>query len=109
MNKKKIAKMFENLCCSDCKSDFDENSVNILRQEDNFFVINITCNKCHKSFGIAFLGINSVNMKDEDISDNDILEVQETIKPISYDDVLDAHEYIKNLDENWQNFVSKHF
>ena len=29
----------------------------------------------------------------------------ENALPITFDDVLDAHHYIQNLDENWKNFI----
>ena len=44
--KNKIAKLFENLCCSQCKSDFDEESIEILREEDSILVVRLNCCKC---------------------------------------------------------------
>lgn len=112
MEKKKIVKMLDELCCSDCHASFDENSVDIVRKEENLYVVKIICSNCQKSFGLAMLGINSIEFKDEikqtKFTDEDLkfmLDVEDT--PISYDDVLDAHEYIKNIDEHWQNFIKE--
>lgn len=107
--KRKIATLFKDLCCSQCKSDFDENSVQIMREEKNhdneMIVIRITCNKCGKSFGVAFLGISDFELKD--YSDEDlILQIKEGPNPINTDDVLDAHKFIKKLDKDWKKFIS---
>ena len=109
--KKKIVKMFDDLCCSQCHSEFFEDSIEIVRQEDNLYVVKIVCANCHKSFGLAMLGVNPVDFKADvfnKFSDDDLkLKIDEEGEPISYDDVLDAHEYIKNLDENWYNFINE--
>lgn len=99
--KKKLKKLFENLCCSKCKTDFDEDSIEIMRAEKGLMVTHLTCKNCGQSFGVAFLGIESFEIKDS---------APESIngpKPISYDDVLDAHKFIQNLDEKWQQHLPK--
>ena len=112
MEKKKILKMLNDLCCSDCRSDFDEDSIEIVRQEENLYVVRIICSNCNKSFGLAMMGLNSVKFKDEikqtKFNDDDLkFRIDMEDAPISYDDVLDAHEYIKNIDEHWQNFIKE--
>jgi len=107
--KRKIATLFKELCCSECKSDFDENSVLIMREEktegEEMLVIRIICQECGKSFGVAFLGISDLDLKN--YSDEDLtLHVQEGANPISKDDVLDAHKFIKKLDNDWQKFIA---
>jgi len=101
---KKLKVMFSNLCCSKCKAEFDERSIEIIRQEDGLIVTHLTCANCGKSFGVAFIGINNIEVKDPDKLP---LTVQEGPEPISADDVLDAHEFIKNLDGNWQEYLPK--
>lgn len=107
--KRKIATLFKELCCSKCKSDFTEESVVIMREEKSddgeMIVIRIICKECGKSFGVAFLGISDFDLKNYD--DNDLtLHVQEGVGPITADDVLDAHKFIKKLDNNWQKLIS---
>ncbi len=102
--KKNLGKLFKNLCCSVCKSGFDEDSVTIKRDEGGLLVTNLKCNHCGKNYGIAFLGFTEIKVKD----DSELAyEIQEGPAPISYDDVIDAHRFIKNLDENWQNYIKK--
>lgn len=102
--KKKIKTLFNNLCCSVCKSDFDEDSILIKREEEGLLVVNLVCQKCGKNFGVAFLGLSNVEVKNEQYLP---LEVQEGPEPISYDDVIDAHRFIKSMDEHWQEYLPK--
>lgn len=107
--KRKIATLFSDLCCSSCNADFDENSVLIMREEktdgEEMLVFRLVCPECGKSFGVAFLGISDLNLKN--YKDDDLtLHVQEGANPINVDDVLDAHKFIKKLDKDWQKFIS---
>ena len=101
---KKLKVLFSNLCCSQCKCGFDEHSIEIKRQEKGLMVTHLVCQNCGKSFGVAFVGLSNVEVKDENVEP---LEIQEGPKPISYDDVIDAHRFIKNLDEHWQDHLPK--
>ncbi len=107
--KRKISRLFKELCCSACKSDFDENSVSIMREEktkdEEMIVFRLSCQECGKSFGVAFLGISDFELKNYS-EDDLILHVQGSANPISEDDVLDAHKFIKKLDKNWQKFIA---
>ena len=102
--KKKLQALFPNLCCSVCKSGFDENSIIIKREEPGLSVVNLVCQNCGKNFGVAFLGFSNIEVKDESKL---ALEVQEGPGPISYDDVIVAHRFIKNLDEHWADHLPK--
>lgn len=105
MKKRKVAALFKDLCCSACKADFDESSVLIMREEEELIVFRLVCPQCGKSFGVAFLGISDFELKN--YTEHDLaLEVQEGENPISVDDVLDAHKFIKKLDTDWQKFIT---
>lgn len=101
---KKLKALFTNLCCSHCKSEFDEDSFVIKREEPGLTVTHLVCKHCGKNFGVAFLGFSGIEVKNE----NQLaLEVQEGPDPISYDDVIEAHRFIKNLDEHWTEHLPK--
>lgn len=92
--------LFENMCCSRCKNDFDQNSVEIIREEPHLIVVHLTCQTCGKDFGISFLSTSNLD------SDVNLLPLKKNERPtITSDDVLNAHEFIKNLDENWQQYL----
>ena len=102
--KKKLKLLFDNLCCSQCRCGFDEDSIEIKREEKGLLVTHLTCRNCGKTFGVALLGLSNVELKNpEDM----ILQVQDGPEPISYDDVIDAHRFIQNLDEKWQQHLPK--
>lgn len=100
--KKKIEKLFENLCCSQCRNGFDEDSITIKRQEEGLSVVQLECKHCGKSFGVAFLGLSDI-----DIKDYEPLEVVEGPEPISFDDVIDAHRFIKELEGDWGKYLPR--
>lgn len=102
--KKKLKVLFNNLCCSVCRSGFDEDSITIKRQENGLLVVNLMCANCGKNFGVAFVGLSDIEVKDERLIP---LEVQEGPEPITYDDVIDAHRFIRDLDEHWQEHLPK--
>lgn len=106
--KRKISTLFKELCCSVCKTDFTEDSVHIMREEktpdEEMIVFRLACQKCGKSFGVAFLGISDFEIKNY-TEDNLKLKVQDVPDPISVDEVLDAHKFIKKLDKDWQKYV----
>lgn len=99
-----IKRLLGSLRCSKCGNDFSENSFKIMREEDGLFVLQIKCEKCNKGFGMAFLGLE----QDELLNSIKVGYTPEAKpNPINYDDILDAHKYIENLDENWKKFISK--
>lgn len=98
--KKKIEKLFSNLCCSYCRNGFDEKSFTIKREDEGLTVVALQCTHCGKNFGLAFLGFSDI-----DVKSYEPLEVQEGSVPINYDDVIDAHRFIKNLDADWQKHL----
>lgn len=110
MDKLKLKKLFSGMCCSNCRHDFDENSIKIMREEEGLYVVQVVCQSCKKSFGLAFLGLESVTLKPGEVKDDDFaLEIQEGPPPINCDDVIDAHEFIKNLDKDWHKYIPEEF
>lgn len=110
MDKIKIKQLFADLCCSNCKSDFTEESIQILREEQGLFVIQIVCTTCNKSFGLAFLGLDSIKLKSDEVEDSALkLQIQEGPSPINTDDVIDAHKFIANLDSGWSKYIPEDF
>jgi len=123
---KKISTMFKELCCSECKCDFTDESIEIVREEEALFVIRLVCQNCGKGFGVAFLGASDLQfrsgaahepklagrddykMDEQDFDEDDMcLKMQDGPAPINIDDVLDAHKFIKNLDGDWRKYLPR--
>ncbi len=103
MEKSKLKKLFSGLCCSVCKHDFDESAIYIKREEKNLLVLQIICPECGKSFGLALLGTGAFSVKDD--TEDDALVIQNCPAPISYDDVLDAHNFFDKLEKDWTKYI----
>ena len=97
-----IKRLLAPMHCSRCRGEFDGDSIKIMRDDKGLLVFQVKCENCKKCFGMAFLGLdlkdleNSLNLNEsENLSD----------EPISYDDVLNAHHFFQNLDENWMKYI----
>ncbi len=87
---KEIKTMFSGLCCSHCKNEFSIDSIKVMERDGDIQICNLKCQKCGKDFGDVVFNYNRK-------SENHLpLEVVEGPPPISYDDVIEAHKFIKN-------------
>jgi len=106
-----LKEFFSNIRCSQCHNLFDEDSISIVRNENNYTVIRITCHKCEKNIGIALLGIDKDSIKssmeklNEKKGNNSQIEVNRENTPITYDDVIDAHNFFFGLGEDWLKYL----
>lgn len=104
MKKKFVDTILSDMCCSECRADFTAESVRVVRQEKELYVVQVVCQACGKGFGIALFG--SCADRKKDCTENElVLEIQEGPDAIGYDDVLDAHKFIQNLDADWQKHI----
>ena len=101
MNELNFKNLFAGLCCNVCHHDFNEDAVKVKREEKNLYVLEIICPECGKNFGIALLAKNQNDAQNIDTP----LEIQDCPLPVSYDDVLDAHEFIDNLQKDWTKYI----
>ena len=112
-NFKLIQEHFTQLHCNYCDSSFTHDSVKLIREEEDYWVVKVTCTSCHQSAGIAIVGIEyeevDIIEKSKPKKLNE-LNKEEKVKfatkgPISFDDVLDAHDFIKNLGNDWMKYI----
>lgn len=89
---KKFKKLFSNLCCSYCRNDIDSDAFSIVRKEKGLNVVRMVCPKCGKDFGIGMLKVH------EGVGQPHVpLEIIQGSQPITFDEVLDVHEYLKGF------------
>ena len=91
ISKKEIKNLLTNLCCSKCKNDFDDESIEIVEKINDIHICKLHCKKCGADFGNILLKINNNN-----ISAHAPLDIVDGPAPINIDDVINAHKYIKN-------------
>lgn len=121
-----IQNYFSNLQCSYCDAHFEPEGIQLIREQQGFFVVSVGCAQCGKHNGVAMVGVET---SEEGGLDQDVVEKTklETLKrrrrfkdpeltkaelkrleqfdPISEDDVLDAHHFFQNLDANWTELI----
>ena len=99
-----IKEFFLSVRCSHCHSIFDEDAIQIIREEHNYTVVKIACSQCQKNVGIVIVGLNKEILENTNDEDLDQLPFELHKAPIDYDDVIDAHNFFYNLGSDW----SKH-
>lgn len=89
LTQKDFKLLFANLCCSRCKNEFTINDLEEIKREGDILICNLHCKKCDKDFGEIVLNYNRKAIN------HTPLEIIESLAPIDYDDVIDAHKFIK--------------
>ncbi len=90
LSPKDVKALLANLCCSQCKNEFSINSIKFLEQDCDILLCSLSCEKCGKDFGEVVFNFN--RKADKHLP----LEIVDGPEPISYDDVIDAHKFIKD-------------
>jgi len=103
-----INEFFSHVKCANCHEFFKDDSIELVRQESNNIVVRITCAKCGKNLGLAILGIdraeykNSLNFAEDTAKNKDMpLSINADDSPITYDDVMEAHQFFSKLGDDW--------
>lgn len=109
MQKKIIKDFFSQMKCSNCDTNFGSDSVSVLRTEDNYTVVRIECPTCQKNFGLAVLGLDKHEMQNSTVECNYSKSTpfgwDESKDVISYDDVVQAHDFYQNLGNDWMKHI----
>ena len=81
--------LFSGLCCSRCKNEFTIDDLTEIRKENDIKICKLQCQKCDKDFGEIILNYNKKATK------HSPLEIIDGPAPIDFDDVIEAHKFIK--------------
>jgi len=83
--------------CPLCDHPYDSKKIKVIEKKDGLMVLYLNCSKCKSSIMLmvsaGLLGITSVSII-TDITEKDMKRFQNK-KPISADDVLDLHTFLK--------------
>lgn len=125
-----IQEYFQQRSCRHCCRNYSPEGIELIREEPGLLVVRVVCSTCGHPLGIALVGINRGAKleaarsgaglvqpsgsymvdrpypRDWNKSDVKRLSGQERI---SYDDVLDAHEFFSELGGDWQKHLPKKF
>ena len=98
-----IKLFFSKMKCTNCENPFNDEDIEILRQEDGYTVVRICCEHCQKNIGVAILGIDKDQMQKS--LEMHQPEVSYEPSPIDYDDVLEAKDFFQSLGDDWLKFI----
>ena len=105
-----IQKFFTRMRCNFCSHSFATDDVQLLRQEDGVFIVNVYCNHCRTQNGVAVVGVEMANQESKqrrphpELTDADWHRLIH-FQPVSSDDVLDAHSFFNQLGDDWMKFI----
>ncbi|MBC7545021.1 MAG: hypothetical protein H7338_20035 [Candidatus Sericytochromatia bacterium] len=121
-NFKLIQEHFSQLHCAYCDCFFATDGVELLREEDDYWVVRVSCSACQQPAGVAIVGIEYEEsaaaraegppappvkpLTDLTVKDRKRLSKFATITD---DDVLDAHSFIQELGADWTRHLPKRF
>ncbi len=106
-----IQEYFQQKSCRFCANPFSSEGIVLLREEPGVLVVRVSCRSCGQPLGVAIVG-TAPRFKSErrenpvDWSKRDIDRLSAS-PPISYDDVLSAHEFFTNLGTDWAKHLPK--
>jgi hypothetical protein len=103
-----IQNFFTRMRCNFCSHSFSPEDIQLLRQDEGVYIVNVYCNHCNTQNGVAMVGVEVPNgtsmFPDPELTDEELIRLAE-FSPITEDDVLDAHAFFNNLDGDWMRFI----
>lgn len=107
-----IQNFFSRMRCNYCSHSFAPNDIELIRQEEGMYIVNVHCGHCDKQNGVAMVGLESseetgqpiFNFPDPELTEGEVYRLSD-YDPITEDDVLDAHQFIQDLDESWIQLI----
>lgn len=107
-----VRDFFSNIKCSQCQNYFEKESISLVRHEYNYTVVRVTCSICGKNIGMAILGLDKTAIQESvecleetKTSSKKTVSKKKPVDPISYDDVIDAHNFFYSLGDDWIKFL----
>ena len=103
-----IQNFFTRMRCNYCSHSFSPEDIQLIRQDESIYIVNVYCNHCSTQNGVAMVGVEVPGegqvFPDPELTEEE-LERLADFQPITDDDVLEAHEFISQLDGNWTRFI----
>lgn len=117
-----IQEFFTHMKCAFCDSAFETDSIQLIRHEDDIYVVSVHCHQCDTPNGVAMVGVGEVqadgmpgqfdfdygpaphDYEDPELTEDE-LERLADFEPVSSNDVIEAHRFIQSLDADWLKHV----
>jgi hypothetical protein len=106
-----IQEYFQQRFCRFCANPFSSEGIQLLREEPGVLVVRVTCKSCGQPLGVAIVGTSARHQSKSsscplDWTRKDVERLSGN-PAISYDDVLNAHEFVTNLGADWAKHLPK--
>jgi hypothetical protein len=106
-----IQEYFQQKFCRNCANLFSSEGIQLLRQEPGVLVVRVTCQSCGHPLGVAIVGCAPERTAKKtnlplDWTRRDV-ERLKSQAPISYDDLLLAHEFFAGLGADWTKHLPR--
>lgn len=103
-----IQNFFTRMRCNFCSHPFEPEDIQLIRQDEGIFIVNVFCNHCNTQNGVAMVGVEvpgqDLTFQDPELTQEE-LERLGKFQPIGADDVLDAHYFFSSLGDDWMKFI----
>ncbi len=106
-----IQEYFQQKFCRFCSHPFTAEGVELLREEPGILVVRVGCSACGRPLGVAIVGTGPKpggqrEKSPFDWSKRDSERFAAKL-PISYDDVLAAHQFFSELGPDWSKHLPR--
>jgi hypothetical protein len=104
-----IQEYFQQKSCRFCANPYSSEGIQLLREEPGVLVVRVSCRSCGHPLGVAIVGTAPRLHREKrncpaEWTKRDIDRLAAR-QPISYDDVLNAHEFFTNLGSDWVKWL----
>ncbi|SRR5579875_55288 len=106
-----IQEYFQQKFCRFCSHPFTSDGIELLREEPGILVVRVGCSVCGRPLGVAIVGTGPAPAPDRTKAaldwtkrDRERLSGKPTI---TYDDVLDAHQFFDGLGADWAKHLPR--
>ena len=123
-----IQHFFTRMQCRFCGVSFAPEDVRLLDEGEGYYVVSLHCHDCGQHNGDAAVGVEhqedippdmlraldaaiasgggriAMVTEDPELTEDDLDRLSD-YEPITEKDVLNAHQFIQNLDKDWMKFI----
>ena len=93
-----VRQLLENIRCVVCSEQYDESDVSIMGQQDELWMLMVSCHRCETQ-GIILAMVKEDEQIEvlTDLTPEELAEATD-LPPISGDDVLDVHRFLRDFE-----------
>lgn len=108
-----IQNFFARMTCNQCEKHLEPEGIELIRHDDDVYIVNVECVHCEHQMGMAMVGLEGAELSDTlpeepfehyELTEDDFERLKD-YQRIGYDDVVEAHRFFQNLDEDWMKFI----